>query len=86
VPKVTPVKPEGPAEICEAEVLKAQDDLRRRFAKSGGCMARSDDFARLYPSIEPQWVDEALHRLAEEGIAQMQCLPDGSFVFHFPAG
>ena len=84
--KVKYVEPEAPAEICESEVLKAQEDLRRRFAKGGGCMARSADFARLYPGTGPEWVDEALHRLAEEGAVQMRCLPDGSFVFHFPPG
>jgi hypothetical protein len=70
--------------VSEDEVLRAREELRRRFLGIGGCMARSTSFARLLTAFPPASVEEALHRLWEEGAVEMHCLSDGSLAFHFP--
>ena len=74
----------GTAARMEVEVLRARSELRRRFATGGGCAARAGDFACMLPGLSPDSVEEALHRLADEGFVRMHCLADGAFAFHFP--
>jgi hypothetical protein len=65
-------------------VERALAELKRRFAAVGGCMARAADFARLLTGHPAAAVEEALHRLWDEGQVEMHCLSDGCCVFHFP--
>ena len=74
----------GTADRIEVEVLRARSELQRRFASGGGCAARAGDFARMLPGLSAGSVEEALHRLADEGSVRMHCLSDGAFAFHFP--
>jgi len=74
----------GPADRQELEILRARSELQRRFGTGGGCAARARDFARLLPGLPPDTVEEALHRLADEGAVRIFCLADGAFAFHFP--
>ena len=67
----------------ESQVLAAQAELKRRFGGIG-CLARTSDFLRLFPGVDAAAVEEALHSLCDEGIAELECLGDGSFAFHFP--
>jgi hypothetical protein len=69
--------------ISEPEILSLQAELRRRFA-GVGCMARAGDLALLFPGTQPESVEEALHRLCEDGAVEVDCLSDGTLVFHFP--
>lgn len=75
----------GPADRMEVEIVRARSELQRRFASGGGCAARAADFARLLPGLSAESVEEALHRLADEGAVRIHCLSDGAFAFHFPA-
>jgi hypothetical protein len=70
---------------AELEVLRARTELQRRFGAGGGCAARATEFARLIPALSSDAVEEALHRLADEGQVQMHCLSNGDFAFHFRA-
>ena len=72
------------AELAEADIERAQSELKRRFSSIGGCVARAADYARLLAGSSPEAVEEALHRLWDEGTVEMHCLSDGAFVFHFP--
>lgn len=75
----------GIADRLEIEVLRARSELQRRFGTGSGCAARASDFARLMPGLPVDTVEEALHRLADEGVIRMHCLSDGALAFHFPA-
>ena len=66
-----------------AAVRSAQIELKRRFA-GVGCMARATDLALLFPSLEAECVEEALHQLCQEGVVEIDCLSDGTLAFHFP--
>lgn len=78
VAQITPVQ-QGP----EAEIARVQAELMRRFAGSG-CVARSRDFARLIVPLPSEEADEALYRLCDEGVAEMEYLSDGASVLYFP--
>ncbi len=69
--------------LGDGEVAAVEAELRRRF-RGLGCLARTADFARLFPSQPHQAVEEALHRLCDHGVAEMDCLADGSLAFYFP--
>jgi hypothetical protein len=71
------------AEVAQAEVERLQVELKRRFA-GGGCIARVPDIARLFPPAQAGSVEEALYRLCEEGVGEMDCLRDGALIVHFP--
>lgn len=58
-------------------------DLKGRFAGSG-CVARPADYARLFPGVPTEIIEQALHRLCEEGVAQLKCLSGGDLAFFFP--
>lgn len=75
----------GTADRLELDILRARSELQRRFATGSGCAARSAEFARLLPGLPSESVEEALHRLADEGVVRMHCLSDGALAFHFPA-
>jgi len=67
----------------DEQVRRALAELRQRFVGLG-CTARAVDFASLLPTLRPEYVEEALHRLAQEGTADLDVLSDGALVFHFP--
>lgn len=67
---------------CAIDRLRAE--LARRFTAGSACVARADDFALLIPGSAPEHVEEALHRLVDDGRAEMFSLADGSLAFHFP--
>jgi hypothetical protein len=75
----------GTLDRIEVEILRARSELQRRFGTGGGCAARAMDFALLLPGLPVETVEEALHRLADEGVVRMHCLSDGALAFHFPA-
>lgn len=72
-----------PAETDGESVQRVMDELRRRFA-GVGCVARPREYAGLLNDAAGELVLEALRRLADEGVAELECLADGSLVFHFP--
>jgi hypothetical protein len=74
----------GTVDRAELEILRARSELQRRFGAGGGCAARTGEFARLIPTLSRDAIEEALHRLADEGHVQMHCLSNGDFAFHFP--
>ncbi|MGV3724273.1 MAG: hypothetical protein ACO1SX_25545 [Actinomycetota bacterium] len=47
-------------------------------------MARGESFAALFPAVASEHVEEALHRLWEEGVVESYCLVDGALAYHFP--
>jgi hypothetical protein len=69
---------------AEGQVVRIKAELARRFAGVGGAMARSSGFAALFPSVAAEHVEEALHRLREEGTAESYCLADGALAYYFP--
>ncbi len=71
------------SDLSEAEVARALGELGRRFTTGGGCIGSAAVFALLLPDVPPACVDEALHRLCEQGTAEMCGLADGSVVFRF---
>jgi Mn-dependent DtxR family transcriptional regulator len=73
------------ADRLELDILRARSELQRRFATGSGCAARAVDYARLLSGVSAESVEEALHRLADEGVVRMHCLSDGALAFHFPA-
>jgi hypothetical protein len=75
----------GTANRLELDILRTRSELQRRFGSGSGCAARAADFARLLPNVPSETVEEALHRLADEGVVGMHCLSDGALAFHFPA-
>lgn len=68
----------------EAEVTRVKAELTRRFSGAGGSIARASAFAALFPGVAPALVEEALHRLWEDGLVESYCLSDGALAFHFP--
>lgn len=75
----------GAVDPVEVEVLRARSELKRRFGSGGGCAARATDFARLLSGYSPESVEEALHRLTDEGSVRLHCLSNGEMAFHFRA-
>lgn len=69
---------------AENQVVRIKAELGRRFAGVGGAMARGCSFAALFPSVASEHVEEALHRLWEEGVVESYCLGDGALAYHFP--
>ena len=67
----------------EAAVERAAEELRKRFA-NGGCMARVPEFAALLTDVSYEQTLEALRRLTDDGVAELECLADGTLVFYFP--
>ncbi|MCC2670634.1 MAG: hypothetical protein K0Q72_3105 [Armatimonadetes bacterium] len=70
--------------VAESEIARIEAELARRFGGVGGAMARASSFAVLFPSAPPQYVEEALHRLWEQGVVESYCLADGALAYHFP--
>jgi hypothetical protein len=70
-------------EADETIIQSVASELKRRFERTG-CMARIGDFAQLFPRSPLGAVNEALHRLCEEQVAEINCLSDGGLVFQFP--
>ena len=71
--------------VLEGDISHIEAELSRRFAGVGGAMARASSFAVLFPSTPPHLVEEALHRLWEQGLVESYCLADGALAYHFPA-
>jgi hypothetical protein len=65
-------------------VVLAKAELCRRFGLTGGCAARSADYALVIPHLAAADVERALQDLSHEGVVQEALLADGSRVFHFP--
>jgi hypothetical protein len=74
---------EAAVEADETIIQSVASELKRRFERTG-CMARIADFAQLFPRSPVGAVTEALHRLCEEQVAEINCLSDGGLVFQFP--
>lgn len=70
-------------EAEETAIQSVASELKRRFERSGS-MARVQEFANLFPRSTASAVTEALHRLCEEQVAEINCLSDGGLVFQFP--
>ena len=81
MPESTLTAPLGQSD--DTSVSRAQEELRRRFARSG-CMARPGEYALTLRGLALDSVEEALHRLWQEDQVEMNCLPDGSLIFFFP--
>lgn len=75
-----PAESGGEADLT---IERAADELRKRFA-NGGCMARVSQFAALLAEVSEEQTLEALRRLADDGVAELECLADGTLVFYFP--
>lgn len=72
-----------PEPETEAGVERAAEELRKRFA-NGGCMARVPEFSALLTDVSYEQTLEALRRLTDDGVAELECLADGTLVFYFP--